>query len=112
MEPSALFSKIRLGQYNVPDSVSSRAKCLIRSMLRRDPGERLCAAEVLQHPWIVRGTNHVPHPKYNSSSGGHHHHHHHSSHSNKDVSSREPREPDQTVPQMPPQVENRGSLFS
>lgn len=52
VEPSALFSKIRRGQFTVPDTVSSRAKCLIRSLLRREPGERLTADEVLQHPWF------------------------------------------------------------
>lgn len=51
-EPSALFGKIRRGQYNIPDTVSSRAKCLIHSLLRMDPGERLNAQEILQHPWF------------------------------------------------------------
>ena len=52
VEPSALFSKIRRGQYTIPDSVSSRAKCLIRNLLRLDPSERLSAEQVLQHPWL------------------------------------------------------------
>jgi len=54
VEPSALFSKIRRGQYTIPDSVSSRAKCLIRNLLRLDPSERLSAEQVLQHPWLCQ----------------------------------------------------------
>ena len=51
-EPSALFSKIRSGQFVVPDCISSKAKCLLRSVLRREPGERLSAQELLEHPWF------------------------------------------------------------
>lgn len=51
-EPSGLFSKIRRGSYTVPEHLSSRAKCLIRSLLRMDPSERLTAEEVLDHPWF------------------------------------------------------------
>lgn len=51
-EASALFSKIRYGHYVTPDTVSPRAKCLIRSLLRHDPSERLTAHDVLQHPWF------------------------------------------------------------
>lgn len=47
-----LFSKIRRGHFSVPDNLSSRAKCLIRSLLRRQPEQRLAAAEILQHPWF------------------------------------------------------------
>ncbi|XP_069106337.1 tribbles homolog 2-like [Argopecten irradians] len=54
-EPSALFGKIRRGQFTVPQMLSSKAKCLIKSLLRREPTERLTAGEVLQHPW-VQGT--------------------------------------------------------
>ena len=56
VEPSALFSKIRRGEYHIPDTVSSRAKCLIRSLLRQQPTERLSAEEVLQHPWFGSGS--------------------------------------------------------
>lgn len=55
IEPSALFGKIRRGQYSIPDTISSRAKCLIRSLLRMLPSERLTAAEILQHPWFNSG---------------------------------------------------------
>lgn len=51
-EPTALFSKIRRGNFAIPDTISSKAKCLIRSMMRRDPIERLTASEVLEHPWF------------------------------------------------------------
>ncbi|XP_071958652.1 tribbles homolog 2-like isoform X2 [Antedon mediterranea] len=50
--PTALFDKIRRGKYTLPDSVSSQAKCLIRSMLRVEPSQRLTAAEILDHPWF------------------------------------------------------------
>lgn len=54
VEPSALFTRIRRGQYTIPDSVTSRAKCLIRNLLRLDPSERLNAEQVLQHPWLTQ----------------------------------------------------------
>lgn len=51
-DPSALFSKIRRGQFCIPDHVSPKARCLIRSLLRREPSERLAAPEILLHPWF------------------------------------------------------------
>lgn len=51
-DPAMLFCKIRRGNYFIPDSLSSHAKCLIRSLLRRDPSERLTAEEVLSHKWF------------------------------------------------------------
>ncbi|XP_043544480.1 tribbles homolog 2-like [Chiloscyllium plagiosum] len=51
-DPGALFSKIRRGHFCIPDSVSPKAKCLIRSLLRREPPERLAAADILLHPWF------------------------------------------------------------
>ena len=50
IEPTVLFSKIRRGHFVIPDSVSSKAKCLIRSMMRQEPSERLTAEEILDHP--------------------------------------------------------------
>ncbi|XP_067665296.1 tribbles homolog 2-like [Haliotis asinina] len=50
--PVALFGKIRRGQYTIPDSVSSRAKCLLKSLLRKEPNERLAVEHVSQHPWL------------------------------------------------------------
>ncbi|XP_061109365.1 tribbles homolog 1 [Conger conger] len=51
-DPSALFSKIRKGQYCLPDSLSPPARCLLRSLLRKEPAERLTAEEILIHPWF------------------------------------------------------------
>ncbi|KAK6186972.1 hypothetical protein SNE40_006227 [Patella caerulea] len=55
-QPAALFGKIRRGQFNIPNMLSSRAKCLIKTLLRRDPSERLTAEQVLEHPWF-KGSN-------------------------------------------------------
>ena len=35
------------------DDVSSEAKDLVRSLLKKDPAERLTAAQCLQHPWLL-----------------------------------------------------------
>lgn len=51
---SLLFKKIRHGCFSIPDSVSSRAKCLIKNLLRTDPTERLQVGEILEHPWFNR----------------------------------------------------------
>ena len=51
-EPSALFSKIRSGHFVLPDCISSKARCLLRSILRKEPSERLSAQELLEHPWF------------------------------------------------------------
>nr|XP_054754124.1 tribbles homolog 2-like [Lytechinus pictus] len=51
-DPVSLFTKIRLGQYNVPDSLSTQAKSMIYSLMRVSPTERLTAEEVLEHPWF------------------------------------------------------------
>jgi len=53
VEPSTLFTKIRRGQYSIPDTITSLAKCLIRSLLRHEPTERLTADQILQHPWFT-----------------------------------------------------------
>lgn len=52
-EHSGLFAKIRRGQFSLPDSLSSRAKCLIKSLLRKEPSERISTEDVLVHPWLV-----------------------------------------------------------
>jgi len=51
--PFGLFTKIIRGHFVVPDFVSSRARCLIRNLLRRDPNQRLEAADILLHPWFT-----------------------------------------------------------
>ncbi len=55
-DPATLFSKIRRGTYCLPDGLSLRARCLLRSLLRKDPGERLTTADVLIHPWFNGNT--------------------------------------------------------
>lgn len=55
-EHTGLFAKIRRGQFSLPDSISSRAKCLIRCLLRKDPGQRLTTEDVLIHPWMTLAT--------------------------------------------------------
>ena len=52
-EHSGLFAKIRRGQFSLPDHLSSRAKCLIRCLLKREPDERLTTEDVLVHPWLT-----------------------------------------------------------
>ncbi|XP_071482218.1 tribbles homolog 2-like [Diadema antillarum] len=58
-DPAALFTKIRLGQYQLPDSMSTQAKSVIHSLMRVDPSERLTAEEILQHPWFRNAS--LPH---------------------------------------------------
>ncbi|XP_039981614.1 tribbles homolog 2 [Xiphias gladius] len=53
VEPSSLFSKIRRGHFNIPETLTPKAKCLIRSILRREPTERLTSREILEHPWFA-----------------------------------------------------------
>lgn len=59
MEPTVLFSKIRRGHFIIPDSLSSKAKCLIRSMMRQEPLQRLNGEEILEHPWFKSTFNSV-----------------------------------------------------
>ncbi|XP_075995424.1 tribbles homolog 1 [Genypterus blacodes] len=63
-DPATLFSKIRRGQCCLPEGLSPKAKCLIQSLLRKEPGERLTAAELLAHPWF-----HRPPPAQEAASG-------------------------------------------
>lgn len=51
-DPAALFSKIRRGQCCLPEGLSPKAKCLLQSLLRKEPCERLTVAELLAHPWF------------------------------------------------------------
>jgi tribbles-like protein len=53
-EHASLFAKITRGHFIIPDCLSTRAKCLIHSLLQREPSERLSAADVLLHPWLTR----------------------------------------------------------
>lgn len=53
-EHASLFAKISRAQFSVPEGLSSRARCLVRALLRRDPTERPASEDLLRHPWIVR----------------------------------------------------------
>ncbi len=52
-----MFAKIRRGHFSLPDTLSSRAKCLIRCLLRKEPEERLNTEDVLIHPWMTQLSN-------------------------------------------------------
>jgi tribbles homolog 1/2 len=52
VEPMALFARIALGYCVVPTSLSEPVQNLIYGMLRRNPDERLTAADILDHPWF------------------------------------------------------------
>ena len=56
-EHTGLFAKIRRGHFSLPDTLSSRAKCLIRCLLRKEPEERLNTEDVLIHPWMTQLSN-------------------------------------------------------
>lgn len=56
VEPGSLFSKIRRGHFNIPEMLTPKARCLIRSILRREPAERLTSREILDHPWFSAAT--------------------------------------------------------
>ncbi|XP_034230528.1 tribbles homolog 2-like [Thrips palmi] len=73
-EHASLFAKISRGHYVMPEWLGHKARCLIRSLLRRDPSERLTAEDVLRHPWLQQDRDGL-----GDDAGGdlHHHHHHH-----------------------------------
>lgn len=56
VEPGSLFSKIRRGHFSIPETLTPKARCLIRSILRREPAERLTSREILEHPWFLAAT--------------------------------------------------------
>lgn len=85
-DPSSLFSKIRRGQFCIPDHVSPKARCLIRSLLRKEPSERLTADEILLHPWFEAAM----HPSY---------------------ADQESSTTDQLVPEVPQNCDDLESLF-
>ncbi|KAJ8387834.1 hypothetical protein AAFF_G00149830 [Aldrovandia affinis] len=58
LEPGSLFSKIRRGHFSLPESLTPKARCLIRSILRRDPAQRLTSRDILEHPWLAPGSGH------------------------------------------------------
>ncbi|EEB17390.1 ser/thr protein kinase-trb, putative [Pediculus humanus corporis] len=54
LDHTNLFKKISRGNFNIPDTVSNKAKCLIRNLMRREPRERISSEDVLLHPWVVQ----------------------------------------------------------
>lgn len=52
-DPTALFAKIKSGYFTIPEPISAKGKCLIHSILRKNPTERLTAEELLEHPWFT-----------------------------------------------------------
>lgn len=53
-EHASLFAKISKGNFMIPDCISPRARCLINSLLRRDPTERLTSEDIMYHPWLAK----------------------------------------------------------
>lgn len=62
--PQNLFSKVRSGYYQVPDSVSYLARSLISSLLAYEPEKRVPAEAILEHPWFTRASDQVPVPPH------------------------------------------------
>ncbi|XP_011310143.1 tribbles homolog 2 [Fopius arisanus] len=60
-EHASLFAKISRGQFAMPDGLSARAKCLIRSLLRREPSERPESEDIRRHPWIAKPLVNISH---------------------------------------------------
>lgn len=52
--PSGLFSRIRVGQYYLPESlvISPRLRYLIKALIRMNPSERPNIEELRQHSWL------------------------------------------------------------
>lgn len=83
-EHASLFAKISRGQFTVPDCLSSKARCMIRALLRREPEERIASEDVLYHPWLQHDdsrdqlsyvSSNSSRSSSSSTSSGHHHHH-------------------------------------
>ncbi|XP_056644216.1 tribbles homolog 2 [Diorhabda sublineata] len=53
-EHASLFAKISRGHFVIPECLSARARCLIRSLLRREPSERITSEDILYHPWLAK----------------------------------------------------------
>lgn len=49
---NGLYSKIQKCKFILPELLSPKVRCLICSILRLDPSERLTAEEILSHPWF------------------------------------------------------------
>lgn len=53
-EHASLFAKISRGHFLVPDCLTSKARCIIRALLRKDPEERITSDDILHHPWLSK----------------------------------------------------------
>ena len=53
MIQSIMEGKFRNMTGTMLDTVSSTAKSLVRALLEADPGRRLSAEQVLEHPWFA-----------------------------------------------------------
>ncbi|XP_060735799.1 tribbles homolog 2-like [Tachysurus vachellii] len=49
---NGLYRRIQKCKFFLPELLSPKAKCLICSILRKNPTERLTAEEILSHPWF------------------------------------------------------------
>uniref|UniRef100_A0A0K0F7D1 SNF-related serine/threonine-protein kinase n=1 Tax=Strongyloides venezuelensis TaxID=75913 RepID=A0A0K0F7D1_STRVS len=49
------LTKILDCKYSIPENISNEAKSLISRMLVRDPRKRATIAEIVQHPWVIKG---------------------------------------------------------
>ncbi|XP_002168449.1 tribbles homolog 2 [Hydra vulgaris] len=58
-DPVVLFNKIKHGVYMICEPISPKSRCLIHSILRKNPLERLTAEELLEHPWFETGTENI-----------------------------------------------------
>lgn len=56
-EHASLFAKISRGQFLVPECLTSKARCMIRSLLRKEPEERILSEDILLHPWMTVDEN-------------------------------------------------------
>merc|ERR1712141_761976 len=56
-----LFNSIKRGSLHFPDQywskISKDAKDLLINLLQKDPNDRLEAADILNHPWIIQMTS-------------------------------------------------------
>ncbi|SJX65907.1 related to serine/threonine-specific protein kinase KIN1 [Sporisorium reilianum f. sp. reilianum] len=58
----ALHAKIKRGQVEYPAWLSGECKHILSRMLVTNPGNRATLAEVLAHPWMVKGYEGAPDP--------------------------------------------------
>lgn len=49
-----LFSRILAGKFDMPTNVSRNCQSLLKAMLTVDPQRRIPAAQILQHPWMMK----------------------------------------------------------